>query len=348
MQPHTHTSHSPNGLSCARNGSLLAAAHRRSEGKPYSDEWLDDRASRIALIDVSGGLAMQRWRAWNSQKLPGRAVNRYVKGWVQDNALCRNALTAIEVHRTACIVTHPPGGEDAKQVLINPGNETLAGTRFTPEQCWKELHGDPTTGRWSEDLAVYPHQSIDGLVTEFGGDELRVALEALPQINAHGHRCPAGGAVVTEAYFELRELYGALVHAVAPMYRLLEHAEWKDQLLATYHAAFDASERSGAASVAVPLLGAGARGAPTEAAMQVAAEAAVSWRSAAGGETTLTARFGVQDSTTAHALVAAVDAAAARNVCQTDSGNGADNADDAAPGAVFLAAPPPPKGRWEL
>ena len=80
----------------------------------------------------------------------------------------------------------------------------------------------------------------------------------------------------------------------------------------------------------------------------VAAEAAVSWRSAAGGETTLTARFGVQDSTTAHALVAAVDAAAARNVCQTDSGNGADNADDAAPGAVFLAAPPPPKGRWEL
>ena len=233
MQPHTHTSHSPNGLSCARNGSLLAAAHRRSEGKPYSDEWLDDRASRIALIDVSGGLAMQRWRAWNSQKLPGRAVNRYVKGWVQDNALCRNALTAIEVHRTACIVTHPPGGEDAKQVLINPGNETLAGTRFTPEQCWKELHGDPTTGRWSEDLAVYPHQSIDGLVTEFGGDELRVALEALPQINAHGHRCPAGGAVVTEAYFELREPMEFLTR----WHQRHARAQVEGSASATYHAA---------------------------------------------------------------------------------------------------------------
>ena len=269
---------------------------------------------------------MQRWQTWNAQKLPGRAVNRFVKGWLGSSP----ALTAIEVHRTACIVTHPPGGEDAKQGLINPSNERLAGTRFTPEECWRELHGDPTTGRWDKDLAVYPHQAIDGLVTEFGGEALRIALEAIPA-DARGHRCPTGGAIATPAFFELTELYSTLIHAVAPFYHHLEPAEWEERTIATYHAAFDASERSGLTTVAVPLLGAGARGAPHEAAIRVAAEAAISWRSAAATDSTLTARFGVQDSSTAHALADALDDAL-RQSSQ----------------AVFSIAPPPPKGRWEL
>jgi hypothetical protein len=115
---------------------------------------------------------MDRWRSWNAAKLPGRAVNRFVRGWVS------RRLT-IEVHRTACIVTHPPAGERLNDALVNPANERLAGTRFTPDECWRELYGDPLTGRWARDYATYPFQSIDGLVTEFGGDGLQRELEAV-------------------------------------------------------------------------------------------------------------------------------------------------------------------------
>ena len=115
---------------------------------------------------------MDRWRSWNAAKLPGRAVNRFVRGWVS------RRLT-IEVHRTACIVTHPPAGERLNDALVNPANERLAGTRFTPDECWRELYGDPLTGRWARDYATYPLQSIDGLVTEFGGDGLQRELEAV-------------------------------------------------------------------------------------------------------------------------------------------------------------------------
>ena len=83
---------------------------------------------------------MDRWRSWNAAKLPGRAVNRFVRGWV-------SSRLTVEVHRTACIVTHPPGGEHANDALCVPANETLAGTRFTPEECWTQLYGDPITGR---------------------------------------------------------------------------------------------------------------------------------------------------------------------------------------------------------
>ena len=116
------------------------------------------------------GAALDRWRSWNAAKLPGRAVNRFVKGWTSPQL-------ALEVHRTACIVTHPPG-IDRNDALINPANERLAGTLFSPEECWRELYGDPVSGRWDRDYATYPFQSVDGLVTEFGGMELKVALEA--------------------------------------------------------------------------------------------------------------------------------------------------------------------------
>ena len=255
---------------------------------------------------------MDRWRTWNAQKLPGRAVNRYVRGWVGRS---NNMLARIEVHRTACIVTHPPGGERANHALVNPANDQLVGTRFTPEECWKNLHGDPTTGRWDKDFVVYPHQAIDGLVSEFGGDGLAAALAAQPA-DAHGRRCRVGSALMTPAFSELLELYEGLIHAVPPTYRLLEPHEWADQLRSTYHAAFHTAQRAGVATLAVPLLGAGARGAPMADAILVAAEAAISWR----GEEELSApiaRFGVQDSTTAHALIDALEGAMAAQEAST-------------------------------
>ena len=240
----------------------------------------------------------------------------------------------------------------SNMALVNPANERLAGTQFSPEECWRELHGDPTTGRWSEDLAVYPHQSVDGLVSEFGGKELHAALETLPA-NPEGVRCPTGAAIVTPTFFELRELYGSIIHATPPFFAQLDHAEWERTLIATYHAAFDTARAAHLTTIAVPLLGAGARGAPISDAISVAAKATVSWKNVNSLErpmneqwttdqpTAMKVRFGVQDSSTAHALVDAIELAIddANVGMQRD----ADHVDSA-----FRVAEPPPKARWTL
>ena len=240
-------------------------------------------------------------------------MNRFVRGWLGRHP---SALSAVEVHRTACIVTHPPAGERANCALVNPANAELVGTQFTPQECWTILHGDPTTGRWDQNFATYPFQAIDGLVTEFGGDRLASKLQALPA-DSRGRRCPVGTAVVTPAFGELTELYASLIHAAPPAYRLLEPSVWEQELRATYHAAIDAANRAGFASIALPLLGAGAKGAPLKDAMRVAAQAIVDWRpsEAAADEQSPTpvVRFGVQDSSTAHALIAELESAMDRD-----------------------------------
>mmetsp|Transcript_7795 Transcript_7795/g.18568 ORF Transcript_7795/g.18568 Transcript_7795/m.18568 type:complete len:123 (-) Transcript_7795:175-543(-) len=121
------------------------------------------------------------------------------------------------------------------------------------------------------------------------------------------------------------------------MYRKLEPSAWSDALTSTYHAAFEAAQRAGLTTLAVPLLGAGACGAPKAAALTVAAEAAVSWSATAAAQATepLTARFGVQDSSTAHDLVDELEAAIAR--AAADGG-----------GVGFELAPRPVSERWAL
>ena len=269
---------------------------------------------------------MDRWRSWNSQKLPGRAVCRHVRGWLGRQS---NALAAIEVHRTACIVTHPPAGELANEALVNPANERLDGTQFSPQQCWTKLHGDPVTGRWDKEFSVYPHQAVDGLVTEFGGRELRAALEALP-VADDGRRCAVGRAVATPTFSELREVYPYLIHAPTPPYRTLPHDEWATLLAASYHAALSTAHEMGLRAVAVPLLGAGAKGAPAPEAMRIAASAAVTWRATNGKDPPrLRLRFGLTSSTAAHELVEALEAAIALQ-------------------PIFEASPPPGDERWAL
>ena len=270
--------------------------------------------------------ALDRWRTWNAAKLPGRAVNRWVRGWISPSLI-------IEVHRTACIVTHPPGGKNC--ALINPANEQLVGTRFTPEECWKRLYGDPVFGRWDKDYATYPFQVIDGLVTEFGGDELQRELLHTSSMDREGDvRCPVGCAVLTRDIGELRELYRAVIHAVPPFYH--GNKQWEDQSIQTYHAALDCAAASGLTTIAIPLLGAGARGVdlPKPEALRVAAAALVSWQGSNDEEMMMTARFGVQDSTTAHALADALEA-----VMSLTAATG---------GRKFELQAPPLSERWRL
>ena len=65
---------------------------------------------------------MDRWRTWNAQKLPGRAVNRFVRGWISTRGV---GLSAVEVHRTACVVT-PQGPATSPRLAPYKSEDTLS------------------------------------------------------------------------------------------------------------------------------------------------------------------------------------------------------------------------------
>ena len=72
-------------------------------------------------------------------------------------------------------------------------------------------------------------------------------------------RCPTGGAVATAAHGEMRVCYSHLIHVAAPFF---QNERWRELLHSTFTNAFVVAESIGVETVAVPLCGAGARGAP--------------------------------------------------------------------------------------
>lgn len=208
----------------------------------------------------------------------------------------RAATHRVACSLTPCIVTSPPDGVTA---LVNPANERLQGTQFTPNECSRRLPGG---------LAgiIYPPQVIDGLVTELGGPAMAAALE-----EAGG--CMTGRAVVTPATGELTACFTHVVHTVAPFHG---DEQWREQLADAYRAAFDASCAAGLAELAVPLLGAGARGAPPAEAADVAADVAASWQAPAGAPLALL-HFCVQDELVAQSLTEQLDRTLGRRADQS-------------------------------
>jgi O-acetyl-ADP-ribose deacetylase (regulator of RNase III) len=193
--------------------------------------------------------------------------------------------------------------------LVNSANEGLSGTQFTPSECSRFLSPGTTI--------IYPPQSVDGLVTELGGSSLAAACERVPHV-------PTGGAALTPAFGELLNSFSYIVHACAPFHPGEasgpgERARWRHLMRTCYHAAFDVAHVQGLGVLAVPLLGAGARGAPVKQAAAVAAAAAVHWRPKGLGEQDDAAtgpssrvrelRFAAQHPETARILAEAFDAA---------------------------------------
>ena len=76
---------------------------------------------------------------------------------------------------------------------MNPANERLQGTQFTPDECSRRLPGG---------LAgiIYPPQVIDGLVSELGGPAMAAALEQA------GGGCATGGATAISLFFPLNTI----------------------------------------------------------------------------------------------------------------------------------------------
>lgn len=213
----------------------------------------------------------------------------------------------VSVYEVPCIVTSPPGGQcDA---LVNSANERLSGTQFTPSECSRFLSPGTTI--------IYPPQAVDGLVTELGGGALAAACEGLPHV-------PTGGAELTPATEELLNSFSYIVHACAPFHpgKASGHDDitrWQLLMRACYHASFDLAHAHGLGVLAVPLLGAGARGAPVKQAAAAAATAAAHWRPKGHGEREdaeacdssriRELRFAVQHSETARILAEAFDVA---------------------------------------
>lgn len=222
----------------------------------------------------------------------------------------RHGARSVEVWVTSCVVVSPPPRCDC---LVVPANERLCGSQFpyfavgapTPEA---EYIGEPPSGRPKSamgfaggDRGLYQCESIDGLVTEYGGHELRMAIASVPSVTAdvrYPVRCPTGEARRTKAG-ALHSIFPAgLVHAVAPFW---SDKQWAKTIAKAYAAAFaEAFRHPPATALAVPLLGAGARGAPAAAAAEAAARAADAWLEAAGSDDELLAYSFLEDEVAEH------------------------------------------------
>ena len=178
----------------------------------------------------------------------------------------------------------------AMRVLVNPANEALIGTSRpyfprggpVPARPPPEL-GTSSTGWGGMDAGsgmLYPAQTVDGIVHQYGGRALRSALAKFPALleRADGDhiRCHIGDAVLTASPASLP--YDVIAHTPPPFWptsldesSLGEHAA---QVAACFHSALDVSRSAAAAAdkmllLTTPLIGAGARGAPAAAAASI-------------------------------------------------------------------------------
>jgi O-acetyl-ADP-ribose deacetylase (regulator of RNase III) len=137
---------------------------------------------------------------------------------------------------------------------------------------------------------MFPASVVDGLVHLHGGWALRSEIETLKAARRwrrwwrssneaeQESLCPVGTAVATSAGrgSTLARHYDVVVHACPPFY--LHDDDPLEKLAGCYRSALAlAFPSGGAARAASPLLGAGARGFPADAAMEVASWAAVEW-----------------------------------------------------------------------
>eukprot|EP00435_Cladocopium_sp_Y103_P020133 s4210_g4.t3 len=183
------------------------------------------------------------------------------------------------------IVEFPPFG--FCNVLINPANEALVGTKlpYFPMQVEPppELRNSRWCGMEAGSSMFYPMQVVDGRVHRLGGSSLREACERLPE-RSPGVKCPTGEAVVTEATAGLRTYFEHIVHAVPCGWNSITNEYREDEAFTSFVFFLAALEKAwscgSAPTVTSPLLGAGARGAPVEEAAQVGAKAIATWAQA--------------------------------------------------------------------
>ena len=222
---------------------------------------------------------------------------------------------SVEVWSTPCIVQHPLGGWcDA---LIVPANESLVQTALpyfpiggpVPKPPPPGLSNAAWGGMEAGEGMLYSTQVVDGALAECGGKELAELCLRVPT-DEHGKRCPVGTAVATASPVMLKASFGQLVHTVPPF---RSSAMWGSLLAQCYTQALGVclKGRNGRTTVALPLLGAGARGAQPDEAALVAAGAIGAWVrgrcTSSSGAAELVLRFGCIDQIAECALERALE-----------------------------------------
>jgi len=205
----------------------------------------------------------------------------------------RAAGLRVECHLVPDIVRQAPALAHAG-TLVTPANELLAGTQRSYFPRGGPCPPPPPVGLETSSWGgmevgpnmVYPMQCVDGAVHAWGGKVFREACRAaLPP----GGHCAVGSAVVTPACGQLAEHFRTVVHAVPPF---RSDPRWRELLEETYASALRLAIGGALpaaqawslpwgspplppppAAVALPLLGAGARGADATEAAEVAASA---------------------------------------------------------------------------
>jgi O-acetyl-ADP-ribose deacetylase (regulator of RNase III) len=200
--------------------------------------------------------------------------------------ICSRRLLKLEVHCLACIVT-----SQTAQALVNPGNNELKGTSElpyfpvggpVPPPPPKGFHN--STGWGGLEVGPgqkYPAQTVDGLVTQYGGAALREEIAKVPYYANEVHpesgrrmRCRDGDAVMTSSGpgSLLAEGYEFVIHTVPPFDRPHGDTQWQLTLTKCYHAVVELALARRLHSVALPVLAAGARGVPMREAIHAAVE----------------------------------------------------------------------------
>ena len=147
--------------------------------------------------------------------------------------LARYRSGRVELWITPCVVTMPPPTSTA---LIVPTNERLCGTQFAHFPKGGPTPAAPVIGerdyeRPRAERLLYQCESVDGIVTEFGGAAYESAIAELPIVSGDADypvRCKTGGAVrVPIATGPLAAFGDGLILAVPPFYSSLSWPVWK-------------------------------------------------------------------------------------------------------------------------
>lgn len=181
-------------------------------------------------------------------------------------------------------------------ILINPANPDLSGPHKFPyfpkggpepkQQPQKDAHhimGYVTQWGGMEvgGGMMFAAAVVDGMVHQLGGMRLRAECKLKSALAMGSDACPVGTSVVTSPGGpELRAEYDSIVHTVPPFYSHHPSGNVDELLRSCYRTSFELAFCVGGTAnqrVAVPLLGAGCRGFPLDAAIQIAAEESVRW-----------------------------------------------------------------------
>ncbi|GAX14494.1 hypothetical protein FisN_11Hh045 [Fistulifera solaris] len=200
----------------------------------------------------------------------------------------------IEIWKTPCIVSKFGKQSEANcSILVNPANPQLSGvTQFPyfprggpvpkrpPRISAHHIMGYVTEwgGMDVGNGMLFPVSVVDGLVHLHGGWKLQAECKWL-NMKHGGEPCPVGSAVKTSAgNATLAEHYDTIIHTTPPFYQ--HHEESERRLADCYQSALKIAftqHKNGVRRVAIPLLGAGARGFPLDVAVQVAGENVWNW-----------------------------------------------------------------------